>query len=140
MTHHCGVESMLAKGATRIGVRLQQNIDIWFEKNPNWQIADAKQNLRGRLVLSVEDFHRARAVLFLSPPCQTDMKLRSLPNKLFDETANVGPNAPRIDSIIMMQIFERQDREERVHSTELVPIYRNFVNAIIAYLGQTEFN
>ncbi len=89
MTHYSGVEGRLAELAARVGVRLQQNVNVGFKKDPNWQVADPEQNLRGCLMLSVEDLNCPRAVLFLSPPCKTDVKLRSLLEELFNETANV---------------------------------------------------
>ena len=48
------------------------------------------------------------------------MELRPFPKELFNETSDVRANAPRVDAVVVVQIFKREGGKERVHPTQLV--------------------
>ena len=68
------------------------------------------------------------------------MELRSLLLELLDQAADVRADAARVDPVIVVQVLERESREERVHATLLVVVDRYRIDLDVACLRYAELD
>ena len=95
------------------------------------QCRHAKQHLGSKLVLPVEYTNPcARAVPIVADfhQGQTHMELRVSLVEFLDQSTQRLANGSRIYSGVVVKIRDWQHREEIVHVTEIVMIYREFLD------------
>lgn len=140
MPHHGDVERHLAEFPARVRVGQEQHVDVRLQENTDRQLPRPQEDLGRRLVLAVEDLRGAGAVSLGRPPREPDVELGTLVKKLLDQPPDVRADAAGIDPVVVVQIFERQGREERIHPAELVVIDRHAPDAVVANVRQAELN
>src|SRR3989304_7431789 len=101
MTLHRLVECNLAQSRSCVCVCRQQRVNIGVDKDPNWEISDSKQDLRGCLVLSVKDADNRPRVVFRCYPPKRNMKLWTLVMELLHEFGDILPDGSGVYLFVM---------------------------------------
>ena len=102
MPHHGDIEGNLPQLSARIGVRLEQHIDIRLQEDAYRHLARTEEDLRGCLVLPVKNLDRAGTVLLGDPPSEPHVELRPPLQELLDQAPDVGSDTTWIDAIIVV--------------------------------------
>ena len=140
MPHDGRVKGDLPKFAARVRVGLKKDVRVRFDEHPQGQLTRAQQNLGGGLVLTVEDLQHSRPVALRRPPRQGDVELRPLLQKLLNESPDVRTDAAWVNAVVVVQVLERERREERAHAAQFVFEHGYSANRVVTGLRQTELH
>jgi hypothetical protein len=106
------VKSYLPQRRTSIRVCGEQSLLIWINKYSQGNLAHTQKNLRGRLMLTVEDADTNIGKKGCFDPSQGYVKLRPLFEEFLDKTSDVCADRAWVDSFVVMNCLNRQRSEE----------------------------